>query len=81
MKAVVLAAGRGTRMRAMSDPTPKPMLPVGDRPLVEHVLDTAADAGVDEPVLVVGHGGERVRGHFGVTLSAEARAARRGRHP
>lgn len=33
-------------MRPLSDPTPKPMLPVGDRPLVEHVLDTTLDAGV-----------------------------------
>ena len=65
MKAVVLAAGKGTRMRPLSEPTPTPMLPVGDRPLVERVLDTAVEAGADELVLVVGYGGDRVRDHFG----------------
>jgi NDP-sugar pyrophosphorylase family protein len=49
MEAVVLAAGGGTRTGPSSDPTPKPSLPAGDRPLVDHVLDTAAQAGVDEP--------------------------------
>jgi bifunctional UDP-N-acetylglucosamine pyrophosphorylase/glucosamine-1-phosphate N-acetyltransferase len=52
-------------MRPLSDEIPKPMLPVGDRPLVEHVLDTAVEAGAEELVVVVGYGGARVRDHFG----------------
>ncbi|SFS73518.1 bifunctional sugar-1-phosphate nucleotidylyltransferase/acetyltransferase [Halostagnicola kamekurae] len=65
MKAVVLAAGEGTRMRPLTATVPKPMLPVADRPLVAHTLDAAIDAGVDEFVLVVGYESDAVVEHFG----------------
>ncbi|WP_254523349.1 bifunctional sugar-1-phosphate nucleotidylyltransferase/acetyltransferase [Natrinema caseinilyticum] len=65
MKAVVLAAGQGTRMRPLSESVPKPMLPVADRPLAAHTVDAAVDAGADEIVLVVGYEAETVRDHFG----------------
>ena len=60
MYGVVLAAGRGTRMRPLTDRRPKPLLPVGDRPLLERVFDTAADV-VDEFVVVTGYRGEAIR--------------------
>ncbi|ELZ10977.1 nucleotidyl transferase [Halovivax asiaticus JCM 14624] len=65
MQAVILAAGKGTRMRPLSDETAKPMLPVVDRPLVAHVADAAVEAGADELVLVVGYGADQVREYFG----------------
>ncbi|PGF15071.1 glucose-1-phosphate thymidylyltransferase [Natrinema sp. CBA1119] len=65
MKAVVLAAGQGTRMRPLSESVPKPMLPVADRPLAAHTVDAAVDAGADEIVLVIGYEGETVRNYFG----------------
>ncbi|WP_121743061.1 bifunctional sugar-1-phosphate nucleotidylyltransferase/acetyltransferase [Natronorubrum halophilum] len=65
MKAVVLAAGQGTRIRPLSDSVPKPMLPVADRPLVAHTIDAAIDAGADEIVLVVGYEAETVGEYFG----------------
>ncbi|MFP8953827.1 bifunctional sugar-1-phosphate nucleotidylyltransferase/acetyltransferase [Natrialbaceae archaeon A-arb3/5] len=65
MKAVVLAAGEGTRMRPLSETRPKPILPVGDRPLVAHAVDAAIDAGIDEIVLVVGYEADEIRSHFG----------------
>ncbi len=65
MKAVVLAAGKGTRMRPLSEAMPKPMLPVADRPLVAHTIDAAVDAGADELVLVVGYEAETVKAYFG----------------
>ncbi|MBZ6493897.1 bifunctional sugar-1-phosphate nucleotidylyltransferase/acetyltransferase [Natrinema longum] len=65
MKAVVLAAGQGTRMRPLSESVPKPMLPVADRPLVAHTVDAAIDAGAEEIVLVIGYEGETVRDYFG----------------
>ena len=64
MKAVVIAAGRGTRMRPLTDTRPKPMLPVGGRPLLAHVLDACAGV-VDGAVVVTGYEGETVREHFG----------------
>jgi len=65
MQTVILAAGRGTRMRPLSDVTPKPMLPVGDRPLAAHAADAAVAAGTDELVFVVGYRASHVRAHFG----------------
>ncbi|ERH07633.1 MAG: nucleoside-diphosphate-sugar pyrophosphorylase [Halonotius sp. J07HN4] len=65
MQTVVLAAGQGTRMRPLTDATPKPMLPAAGRPLLEHTLDRAADAGASRFVVVVGYEADHVRDHFG----------------
>jgi bifunctional UDP-N-acetylglucosamine pyrophosphorylase/glucosamine-1-phosphate N-acetyltransferase len=65
MQTVILAAGEGTRMGPLTDATPKPMLPVADRPLVAHTADAAVRAGVEELIFVVGYERERVRAYFG----------------
>ncbi|MEF8785218.1 MAG: bifunctional sugar-1-phosphate nucleotidylyltransferase/acetyltransferase [Haloarculaceae archaeon] len=65
MQTVILAAGQGTRMRPLTDGTPKPMLPVADRPLAAHTADAAVDAGADELVFVVGYEADAVRDFFG----------------
>ena len=65
MQTVVLAAGQGTRMRPLTDATPKPMLPAAGRPLLEHTLGRAADAGASRFVVVVGYEADQVREHFG----------------
>lgn len=59
MKAVILAAGKGTRMGDLSLETPKPMLKVLGKTLLEHKLDAMPDA-IDEVVLVVGHLKEKI---------------------
>lgn len=65
MQTVVLAAGEGTRMGPLTDATPKPMLPVGDRPLIAHVADAAVTAGATELIVVVGYEAESIRSYFG----------------
>jgi len=64
MKAVVIAAGQGTRMGPLTDTRPKPLLPVAGKPIVEHVLETAAPY-VDGFVLVVGYEANQLKAHFG----------------
>ncbi|MBI4905052.1 MAG: NTP transferase domain-containing protein [Acidobacteria bacterium] len=63
-KAVILAAGKGTRMGDLTRDIPKPMLPVGGKPILEHVLDRLRAAGVGEILLVVGYYGDEIRRHF-----------------
>ncbi len=58
MQAIVLAAGEGSRMRPLTSNRPKVMLPVAGRPLLEHIIIRAREAGVDRFVLVVGYGAD-----------------------
>src|SRR3989442_762056 len=60
MKAVVLAAGTGTRLNAITMNTPKPMLPVGGRPVIDRVLETVAQSGVREVLMNLHHRAELV---------------------
>lgn len=64
-KAVILAAGRGTRMRELTDDLPKPMIPVRGRPILDHIVGGLRDAGVSEVLLIVGYREDVVRGFFG----------------
>ncbi len=57
---VILAAGKGTRMRPFSEHYPKPILPLGGRPLIAHQLETMSALGVEEVVIVIGHLGHEV---------------------
>lgn len=65
MRAMILAAGRGERMRPLTDHTPKPLLAVGGRPLIEHHLLALADAGVTEVVINTAWLGDRIEAHLG----------------
>lgn len=64
MQAVIMAAGLGTRLRPHTLTTPKPMLPVAGRPILEWTIDGLPEE-IDEVVLVVSYLKERVIGHFG----------------
>lgn len=66
MKAVILAAGRGTRMGALTDALPKPLLMAAGKTLLEHKLDILKDL-VDEVVMIVGYHETRIREHIGDT--------------
>lgn len=57
---VILAAGKGTRMRPFSTHYPKPLLPVLDRPLMEHQIAILRGLGVEDVVVVIGHLGHEV---------------------
>lgn len=64
-KAVILAAGRGTRMREMTAALPKPMLEVRGKPVLQHIVEGLRDAGVRRFLIVVGYRADAVRNFFG----------------
>lgn len=63
--AVVLAAGRGSRLGPLTETRPKPMVPLANRPIVGHVLDALSRAGVTDVVLVVGYRRDRIQSYVG----------------
>jgi bifunctional UDP-N-acetylglucosamine pyrophosphorylase/glucosamine-1-phosphate N-acetyltransferase len=65
MRAVILAAGKGRRLEPLTNTTPKGMLPLAGRPLLEHILDALSGAGIDEATVVVGYRGEAIREYLG----------------
>ena len=60
MKAVILAAGRGTRMKELTSELPKPMLKWQDKPILEHILEGILAAGIRELFIVTGFRAEVV---------------------
>ena len=65
MKAMILAAGRGERLRPLTDRVPKPLLEAGGKPLIAWHLERLAAAGCREVVINVSHLGERIAGRLG----------------
>jgi len=65
MKAVILAAGEGRRLKPLTNRRPKPMLSVAGKPLLEYVVEATRDAGITDIVLVVGYRRDRIQTHFG----------------
>ena len=63
--AVLLAAGRGTRMRELTDDLPKPMIPVKGKPILQHIVEGLSSAGITRFLIIVGYREDVVRSHFG----------------
>ena len=61
MRAVILAGGLGTRLRPYTTVIPKPLVPIGDRPVLEHIIRSLAKCGVDQIDLCVSHLGQLIR--------------------
>ena len=64
MKTVILCGGKGTRMGQSSEQMPKPMMPIGDRPILWHIMKTYAAHGFDEFILCLGYRGDKIREYF-----------------
>jgi mannose-1-phosphate guanylyltransferase len=64
MKAVILAGGPGTRLRPLTDSIPKCMVPIDDRPVLEHNLDWLRGYGITDIAINLHHLPDAVRGHF-----------------
>lgn len=86
MKAMILAAGRGERMRPLTDHTPKPLLPAGGKPLIQHHIEKLAAAGFRQLVINHAHLGAQIEAALGdgarwglsIQYSAEQQALETG---
>jgi len=65
VKAVILAAGEGNRMQPLTSSRPKVMLPIANKPILEHLLIEVREAGIKEFIFIVGYYDEQVRKYFG----------------
>lgn len=65
LQAVVMAGGRGTRLHPLTEDMPKPMLPVGDRPLMERIIRQLSETGIRQVSVTTHFRAEKISGHFG----------------
>jgi len=78
VKAVILAAGKGTRMKELTHDVPKPMLPVQGKPILQHIIEGVVAAGIRELCVITGWRAEAIENSFrdGSTLGVTIRYAR-----
>ncbi len=65
VKAIILAAGEGTRLQPFTETIPKPMLPIANKPMLSYIIDAISNIGISEIVIVVGYKKERIMDYFG----------------
>jgi UTP--glucose-1-phosphate uridylyltransferase len=78
-KAIIPAAGLGTRMWSLSHGTPKEMLPVGNRPMIHQTMEEAVDAGIEEICIVIRNGKEAIRHYFEKSVGADSQGVETNR--
>jgi len=64
-QAVILAGGKGTRMRPLTYEMPKPMIPLKGKPLIQHIMELCRKYEIREIILSIGYLGDKIREHFG----------------
>lgn len=79
-KAVFPAAGLGTRFLPATKASPKEMLALVDKPLIQYVVEEAVEAGIEEVVLVTGRGKRAIEDHFDVAFELEEDLKAKGKH-
>ncbi len=69
MKAVIIAAGKGKRLSPITSTTPKPMIPIGGKPLLEHSILSLREVGITEILIIVGYRENIIKDYFGDGLN------------
>jgi UTP--glucose-1-phosphate uridylyltransferase len=79
-KAVFPAAGLGTRFLPATKASPKEMLPLVDKPLIQYVVEEAVASGIEEVVVITGRGKRAIEDHFDVAFELEEDLKKKGKH-
>ena len=77
-KAVIPAAGLGTRVLPATKAMPKEMLPIVDKPAIQYIVEEAVAAGIEEILIVSGHGKRAIEDHFDSAPTLEAELKKKG---
>lgn len=78
-KAVIPAAGYGTRFLPATKATPKEMLPIVDKPTIQYIVEEALASGIEELLIVSGHGKRAIEDHFDSAPALEAELRKKGK--
>lgn len=78
-KAVIPAAGYGTRFLPATKATPKEMLPIVDKPTIQYIVEEALASGIEEILIVSGHGKRAIEDHFDSAPTLEAELKKKGK--
>ncbi len=79
-KAIFPAAGLGTRFLPYTKVSPKEMLPLVDKPLIQYVVEEAVSSGIEQVILVTGRGKRAIEDHFDVAFELEENLKAKGKH-
>ena len=78
-KAVIPAAGYGTRFLPATKATPKEMLPIVDKPTIQYIVEEALASGIEDILIISGHGKRAIEDHFDSAPTLEHELLRKGR--
>ena len=79
IKAVIPAAGFGTRFLPVTKATPKEMLPIVDKPTIQYIVEEALDSGIEDILIISGHAKRAIEDHFDAAPALEAELRARGK--
>ncbi|WP_443874496.1 UTP--glucose-1-phosphate uridylyltransferase GalU [Megasphaera elsdenii] len=78
-KAVIPAAGYGTRFLPVTKAIPKEMIPIVDKPVIQYIVEEALQSGIEEILIITGHGKRAIEGHFDTNIDLELQLRQQGK--
>ena len=78
-KAVIPAAGYGTRFLPATKATPKEMLPIVDKPTIQYIVEEALESGIEEILIISGHAKRAIEDHFDANIMLENNLREKGK--
>ena len=78
-KAVIPAAGYGTRFLPVTKAIPKEMIPIVDKPVIQYIVEEALQSGIEEILIITGHGKRAIEDHFDTNIDLELQLRQQGK--